>query len=101
MSATTISTARARHLHDRALAKSMEQVRANNLPQLVSTDDQKEVWSVHSRTAGGQVWLVTLDLLTGEIACDCPAGILCWHRIHVYRARAGEIGHHAPPRRPR
>lgn len=91
------SPVRERALRDKALAKSCEQVALNNLPRLVRDDDAGEAWSVHSRT-NGDVWIVTIDRATGEVWCTCPAGWNCWHRAHVGRARAGDIGYFPLPR---
>jgi hypothetical protein len=92
---------------DRALAKSAEQAQAGNLPRLLHTfdmdDGQRQVWSVASRTLGGTVYLLdTLTSPTGavDVLCECPSSGWCWHRTHVERAIAGEIGHFAVPAAP-
>lgn len=108
---TAATPARQQALRDRALAKSIEQVRLNNLPQQVRVEGGQEVWSVHSRTThrcthcgaveerdgAAEVHVVTVDLPTGHVACTCLANTACWHRTHVQRARAGEIGYHGLP----
>jgi hypothetical protein len=102
MNATRRSRSQARRLATltRALAKSCEQVLANNLPRVVRHTGRERVWAVGSRTEGGVVWLVT-EVPDGQLACDCPAEGICWHKVHASRAIAGEIGHHSAPTRPR
>jgi hypothetical protein len=58
---------------------------------------------VVSVAIGGVVYL--LDTLvtpdgTTESLCDCQAAGWCWHRSHVERAIAGEIGHFTVPTAP-
>jgi hypothetical protein len=79
---------------DRALAKSMEQVAANNLPRVLRQNPREVVWGVASRVEAGVVYLVTQSP-DGQLACDCPAESICWHLCHVDRAIRGEIGHTA------
>jgi hypothetical protein len=93
----------------RALHKSDEQTRARNLPRLLGrgalADERTgEVigrrleYSVASRTTGGTVYIVFVELPRAERArfrCTCPGGDVgrdCWHRVHVMRALAGHIG---------
>ena len=95
----TLSPSRRRALLDRALAKSAEQVAANNLPRLLRRTPGGQVWAVASRTEGGVIHLVD-ESAQGELVCDCCASHHCWHLMHVSRALSGEIGHVAarPPR---
>lgn len=93
----------------RGLAKSDEQARARNLPRLLgrgalADEATGEVigrrleYSVASRTTGGTVYIVFVELPTGEkprVRCTCAGGevgVDCWHRLHVMRALAGHIG---------
>lgn len=79
-------------LFDRSLAKSDEQARAGNLPRLLRhTPAGEPVYSVASRTTGGAVYLLVVEA-GGAVTCDCQAAGYCWHRHHVERAIAGEIG---------
>lgn len=97
--------ARRQAMLDRASAKSAEQVAANNLPRVLRRSDRETggeqgrttVWAVASRTEAGVIYLVT-ESAAGELDCDCPAECLCWHKVHVSRALAGEIGHLDTPR---
>ena len=100
--ATTLpmSPARRRAMLDRSFAKSIEQVAVNNLPRVIRQNPHEAVWAVASRTEGGVIYLLTQSR-EGELACDCPADGLCWHKAHVSRAIEGIIGHHAAPARPR
>lgn len=82
-------------MFDRALAKSEEQTRAGNFPtRLRVLADQRSIWSVGSRTAGGTIYLLEVDADGGVAECECPALGYCWHREHVQRAVGGDIAHH-------
>lgn len=91
-------------MRDRALAKALAEVALNNLPRLVRQDGREQTWSVHSRTnhacphcgaiADGapEIYLVTSSP-AGDLFCDCPARLACWHIQIVALAREGRIGH--------
>lgn len=95
-----MDAARMARMLDRATAKSDEQARAGNLPRVVRRGFGEVIWCVASRTEGGVYYLLR-ESDEGEITCDCPASVLCWHRVHVGRALAGVIGTlenaHRPP----
>jgi hypothetical protein len=84
------SPARLVSFMDRSIAKSDEQCRAGNLPRVARRNAVETVWTVASRTEGGVYYLLT-ENRDGELSCDCPAD-RCWHKVHVARAIAGEIG---------
>ncbi len=93
----------------RAMHKAREQAQAGNIPVLVrdftSPDglEQRQYWTVGSRTTGGVVYNVDLcasaDGLTTLCHCDgANAGRLCWHRASVRLAALGELEHHTSRR---
>jgi hypothetical protein len=95
MSATPDRRNRDQVTHDKALGKSEIEARSGNLPILVRQDAVETVWTVHSRTKERTVYHVRLTVY-GELSCACPATVWCWHKEHVSRARAGEIGQIIP-----
>jgi hypothetical protein len=85
-----LTPARLQSFMDRSVAKSDEQCCAGNLPRVARRNADETVWTVASRTEGGVYYLLT-ESKDGELSCDCPAD-RCWHKVHVARAIAGEIG---------
>ncbi len=90
---------------DRATHKAQEQAAAGNLPRLLrsftSPDglEQRQFWTVGSRTTGGVVYDVTLtaDCDGLKTLCHCDganAGRICWHRAAVRLAALGELECH-------
>ena len=90
---------------DRATHKAHEQARTGNVPTLLrsftSPDglEQRQFWTVGSRTTGGVVYDVTLtadaDGLKTLCHCDgATAGRICWHRAAVRLAALGELECH-------
>ncbi len=90
---------------DRAMHKAREQAQAGNIPVLVrdftSPDglEQRQYWTIGSRTTGGVVYNVDLTASASgiETLCHCDganAGRLCWHRAAVRLAALGELECH-------
>ena len=90
---------------DRATHKAHKQAQAGNLPTLLrsftSPDglEQRQFWTVGSRTTGGVVYDVTLtaDCDGLKTLCHCDganAGRICWHRAAVRLAALGELESH-------
>ncbi len=98
MSTTRVRTqAQVQAALDKALLKSDEQARQGNLPRLLRTFDERQVWSVASRMTGGTYYEVQANVGPAadaeiELLCECPSQGWCWHRTHVERAILGEIG---------
>jgi len=46
-------------------------------------------WTVPSATTKGVTYEVTADTATGELRCNCPARVTCWHIKSVAVGQAG------------